>query len=147
AEVPRARVFISCGQSRNSDEVRIAHGIAERLTQLGFDPYVAIEEQSLRGVKENIFTQLQDSECFVFIDFRREKLLDSEANIWRGSLFSHQELALASYLDLPLLALQEAGVKTHDGLMRFLQGNTTSFSDRHLLPNVVADAVQQHRWD
>jgi hypothetical protein len=43
----RARVFISCGQTRDTDEVEIAHRIEELLYQEGFEPYVAIEEQSL----------------------------------------------------------------------------------------------------
>ena len=37
----RARVFISCGQSKGTDEVEIAYGISERLTKLGFNPYLA----------------------------------------------------------------------------------------------------------
>lgn len=50
----RARVFISCGQQKASDEVSIANDIAKSLTSLGFDPYIAVNEQTLRGVKENI---------------------------------------------------------------------------------------------
>ena len=65
----------------------------------------------------------------------------------RGSLFSHQELALASYLDIPLLAFQEKGVKTDDGVLRFLQANATIFTDRTLLPNVIADEVQRRGWN
>jgi hypothetical protein len=64
----------------------------------------------------------------------------------RGSLFSHQELAVASYLDIPLLAFQEKGVKRDDGVLRFLQANAIPFTDRHLLPNVIADHVQQRSW-
>jgi hypothetical protein len=58
---PRARVFISCGQSKESDEVQVAAGIAARLEKLGFDPYIAVAEQTLRGLRENIFEQLRTS--------------------------------------------------------------------------------------
>ncbi len=71
----RARVFLSCGQSKQSDERDIAHRIEERLRDLGYDPYIAVEEQTLKGVKENIFRQLESAEYFVFIDFKREVLL------------------------------------------------------------------------
>src|SRR6266571_4187938 len=95
----RARVFISCGQSKHSDEVETARKIARRLQELGFDPYIAVEEQTLRGLKENIFSQIENSEYFVFVDFKREQLVSNDPPMHRGSLFSHQELALASFLD------------------------------------------------
>jgi hypothetical protein len=146
-EEVRARVFISCGQSKGSDEVTLARAIGERLRQLGFDHYIAVEEQSLSGLKENIFEQLRRSEYFIFVDFKREPLSHTSPPLYRGSLFSHQELALASFLNLPVLAFQESGVKTDDGILRFLQANATQFSDRHLLVSAIADQVQQRKWD
>jgi hypothetical protein len=97
----RARVFVCCGQRVDSDEVAVAADIASRLVSLGYDPYVAAEQQSLRSLRENIFTSLRDSEYFLFVDFARERLLagDGTALDCRGSLFSHQELAIASYLE------------------------------------------------
>lgn len=142
-----ARVFLSCGQNKNSDEVSTATAIADRLRGLGFDPYIAVQEQTLRGLKENIFGQLSRSEYFVFVDFKREQLVDITPPTHRGSLFAHQELALASYLDVPILALQENGTKKDDGVLTFLQTNAIPFSDRHLLANVIADEVQRRRWD
>lgn len=145
----RAKVFISCGQTHNTDEVKIAKNIKDQLCKLGFDPYIAIEEQSLRGVKENIFGQLETSEYFVFIDFKRESLkTDTYDNVTfhRGSLFTNQELALASYLDIPLLAFQEDGVKPEDGIMRFLQGNAIQFTDRDSLPGIICNKVQKLKW-
>jgi len=143
----RARVFISCGQRKNSDEVSIVSEIQDRLCTLGFDPYVAVQEQTLRGLKENLFEQLSKSEYFVFVDFKREAL--DSSSIHRGSLFCHQELAIASYLDIPVLAFQESGVKTDDGILRFIQANALSFSDRHLLPNLIANEVNKRKqtWD
>ena len=113
-----ARVFISCGQSQGTDEVQVAKDIEAEFRKLGFDPYVAVEEQSLRGIKENIFRQLETSEYFVFIDFKREYVPDK--NACRGSLFSHQELALAAYLGLPIIAFREKGVIPEDGIMGVL---------------------------
>jgi hypothetical protein len=144
-ETPRARVFISCGQSKQSDEVQTASAISDRLRELGFDPYIAVAEQTLRGLRENIFEQLRKSEYFLFVDFKRELLVDSE--FCRGSLFSHQELAIASLLDIEVAAFQEKGVKPTDGLMQFLQTNTIQFIDKNLLPNAVADIVRQRGWN
>jgi hypothetical protein len=143
----RARIFISCGQNKYSNEVAIANQIVARLEKLGFAPYIAVEEQTLRGLKGNIFRQLRRSEYFIFVDFKREKLEGEDA--YRGSLFSHQELALASYLDIEVLALQEDGVKKNDGILGFLQTNAIRFTDadRHLLPSVIADNVRERGWD
>lgn len=160
---PRARVFISCGQSKESDEVHISDAIRARLEQLGFDPYVAVAEQTLREIRENIFEQLRKSEYFLFVDFKRELLIRTERRgLWdsiarlfpmgdqqvcRGSLFSHQELSIASFLDITVLAFQERGVKPTDGLLQFLQTNCIPFTDKHTLPNLVADLVRQRGWD
>ena len=140
----RARVFISCGQRRGTDEVQVAKDIEASFRDLGFDPYVAVEEQSLRGVTENIFGQIATSEYFVFIDFKREHIPDRNAS--RGSLFSHQELALATYLDLPIIAFRETGVIQEDGIMRFLQGNSVEFTDRHLLRDAIFARAIERNW-
>jgi hypothetical protein len=144
--VLQARVFISCGQSKNSDEVSIASQIEETLCSLGFNPYVAVQEQTLRGLKENIFEQLSKSEYFIFVDFKREPISDG---VHRGSLFCHQELAIASYLNIPVLAFQESGVKSDDGIVRFIQMNAVQFTDRHLLPGLIAEEVTKRKetWD
>lgn len=139
----RAKVFISCGQSKDTDEADVAHRIGERLEAEGFKPYIAVEQQSLRGLKENIFQELSSSEYFLFIDFKREKLSECEH---RGSLFCHQELAIASFLEMPLLGFQEDGVKSDDGILKFVQANCTPFADKHTLHNVVADKVKEARW-
>lgn len=140
-----AKVFLSCGQSKGTEEPEIAEKVAARLRELGFDCYVAVVDQSLVGLRENIFRQLETAEYFIFIDFRREKLKRgwfSDAG-HRGSLFSHQELAIASYLEIPCLILQETGVKPLDGMLSCLQANAQQFSDRAWLPNGVADLVVQ----
>ena len=76
----RAKVFISCGQRAKSngvefDEVKIAHEVASVLENkdMGFETYRAVYDRSLRGLKENIFSHLETSEYFLFIDFRREQ--------------------------------------------------------------------------
>ena len=161
----RARVFISCGQRKNIDylttitkenlnlmtpEFEIAQQISHELTELGFEPYVALEQQRLQGVKEAIFEKLRNSEYFLFIDFKREGLfkegqLNLESGECRGSPFSHQELAIATFQGLEVLAFQETGVKKDDGILKFIQANCIPFSDRKKLPSIVASEVQK-KW-
>jgi hypothetical protein len=141
ARPPGARIFISCGQSKESDEIHVAREISVRLEKLGFDPYIAVAEQTLRGIRENIFEQLRKSEYFLFVDFKRELLADSQVH--RGSLFSHQELAIASLLEIEVAAFQEKGVKKTDGLMQFMQTNAHEFTDKNLLPDAVANKIVQ----
>ncbi|MGB9069379.1 MAG: hypothetical protein WCC21_12500 [Candidatus Acidiferrales bacterium] len=145
----RARVFISCGQSKGTVEPVLAADIKNRLIDLGFDPYVAVGEQSLRGLKENLFEQLNRSEYFLFVDFKRERL--NGEDLHRGSLFSHQELAVASFLNIDVLAFQEQGVKQNDGILGFIQGNAIAFSDRPKLPELVAghvrERVNEGKWN
>jgi hypothetical protein len=149
----RARVFISCGQQKESNEVKIARDIAKKLDGMGFEPYIAVVEQTLKGVKENIFRRLSESEYIIFVDFKRERLFTLRKNDFedtqrhRGSLFSQQELAIATYLDIECMAFQEQGVKEDDGILRFIQANCIPFADRHLLADVVAQKVKEKRWE
>lgn len=140
----RAKVFISCGQKKDSGEVGVASAIAKVLHRLGFEPYIAVQEQTLLGLRENLFSQLATSEYLLFIDFRREQLADSPE--CRGSLFSHQELAIASYLKMPVIAFQERGVKELDGMLRIVQANAVPFDDPERLPAMVRSAVKKARW-
>jgi hypothetical protein len=140
----KARVFISCGQRKNTGELTIVKQIADNLDKIGFEPYIAVEEQRLEGVKENIFKRLENAEYFLFVDFKRERLPSGEH---RGSLFSHQELAIATFRGYEVLAFQEEGVKKEDGILRYIQANCYPFSKRQELPSVVAQKVQERKWN
>jgi len=151
--MPEARVFISCGQQKGTGEVEIAKKIAEKLEKLGFEPYIAVEEQTLKGVKENIFRRLSESEYLIFVDFKREKLFEAknkgfaDTGKHRGSLFSHQELALATFLDIEPLAFREKGTKEDDGILKFIQANCIEFEDRAELPDTVAKKIEERKWN
>lgn len=103
----RARIFISCGQMKDTEEEKIAYQLKDRLYSEEYEPYVAIKEQTTKGLKENIFSMLEKSEYILFIDFKREQLYSSGKKIYRGSLFSNQELAIAAYLEISIIAFQE----------------------------------------
>jgi len=148
-----ANVFISCGQASDAEKA-IAHEVAARLERMGFKPYVAVEVHDLRGLANNIYAQLDASEYFLFIDFKREYLLDERKGppdsaapkVYRGSLFTNQELAIASYMGLDPVVLQEDGIR-RDGILNAIQANCIGFSDRRHVPAVAEDAVRQQGWD
>ena len=80
-----ARIFVSCGQSKNSDEVEIVAGIEAELKLLGFEPWIAVENQTLSGIQEFVFDALKNSEYFIFLDFKRERL---DGRAFAGARFS-----------------------------------------------------------
>jgi hypothetical protein len=142
--VRKSKVFISCGQAEGTTEREVARAIGEKLTSIGFEVYIAVQEQTLAGLKDNIFRQLESSDYFVFVDFAREKLAGTIKR--RGSLFSHQELAIASYLGLPVIGFREQAVKKDDGIAQFIQGNFVPFRDRHFLADEIAQRVSERQW-
>jgi hypothetical protein len=143
ADEVKARVFVSCSQRRDTDDERFVEWLQELLRKRGFDPYVAIKEHTFRGLKENLFEQIKSSEYFLFVDFKREQLLSEDGTSlgFRGSLFSHQELAIAAYLDLDVLAFQQEGVRETDGVLAVLQVNPVKFKS---IPELRAGLLEKH---
>lgn len=142
-----ACIFISCGQNSLAGELQIAEKIAQELTSRGFEPYIAGTQQTLRGLKENIFEKLRDAEYFLFVDFMREPLAGVSPLLCRGSVFTQQELAIAAYNETEVIAFQESGVKRLEGVLAFLQTNTIPFTDRSTLPVSVVAEVERRKWD
>jgi len=137
-----ARVFISCGQ--RAGEREIAQAVAQWFTNRGFRPYVALEAQSIQDVNAGIIGELRRSDYYVFIDFRRELLDGTEQPAYRGSLFSHQELAIAYTMGFEhAVFFRESGVRL-EGVSAYTASNATGFEDRSRVPDLVADAVQRH---
>lgn len=104
ASAPRARVFVSCGE-RDDNERKIVGQIEKLLKKPGFqfEPYVAVRDTTVRGLNENIMRALEDSEYFLFVDFKREP---DEEQSCTCSLYSHQELAIAAYLGTEAIAFR-----------------------------------------
>ena len=142
----RAQVFVSCGQREDLGEVEVANKIADALGEAGFEPYVATKQQTLRGLKENIYERLAESEYLLFVDFKREQIAGTEGASYRGSVFSQQELAVAAHLGIEVIAFQEEGIKPREGILGFIQANCFQFTDRASLPTKVINAVRGQGW-
>jgi hypothetical protein len=139
-----ARVFISCGQREGERDV--AQAVAGWLTGKGFQPYVALEAQSIQDVNTSIIGELRRSDYYIFIDFRRDPLSGADEGQFRGSLFSHQELAIAYTMGFEYaLFFREKGVKL-EGMCAYIASNATPFEERSSLPELIADAVELRGW-
>jgi hypothetical protein len=89
---------------------------------------------------------LEESDYFVWIDFKREEIGEKGGEaISRGSLFTNQELALASFLEMDMILFQEIGVR-RDGMLNAIQGNATPFSNRNELPDLIAEEIRRRQW-
>ncbi|HKQ47080.1 MAG TPA: hypothetical protein VJZ71_03295 [Phycisphaerae bacterium] len=144
---PRARVFISCGQRSPAGKSEIgeriiAEQIEKKIGNLEFEPYLAAKRHTYMGPMDDIFRALEASEYFIFVDFRREKLGCNFGKRWsRGSIYSHQELAIASFLKTEQLRFAEEGVRL-EGIGENLHGRPVPFADRSKLPELVEHEVR-----
>ncbi|MGI0080647.1 MAG: hypothetical protein ACRECH_13615 [Nitrososphaerales archaeon] len=116
-----------------------------RLEEIGYEVYVAKIAQSLEDLTEGIFRNINDSEYYIFIDFKRELCDNGEKKFYRGSLFTNQELALAKLLDLKVIPFQEDGIE-REGIASFIGLNPTIFSDRtSIIDKVIAQVKKEWR--
>jgi hypothetical protein len=89
----KAQIFLSCGQ--NSEERPIAQAIKEIIEHpdsgLGFDCFVASEQQDLTGLREIVFKRLEEADYFVFSDnfviARRSFVFEFGQTLESGKLF------------------------------------------------------------
>jgi hypothetical protein len=141
----KARVFVSCGQARPSER-KAASAIDRELGKLGFCPYVAIEAHSSKGLTENIFSHLATADYFLFVDFRRDQIGKRHEGRYRGSLFSNQELGIASFIQTDLLPFVQNKIR-REGILGAIQGNAISFPYPKRVPDLVRQYVWKEKWD
>lgn len=137
----KAKVFISCGQ-RDEREKEIGIEIDKYFKETRhFDTFLAAETHSNEALTECIFRQLEESEYFIFIDPKREEI---GQGLWRGSLFVNQEIALASYLEIPSLGFSEEGV-SREGIAGFQILNPIPFSNKEDILGHLEEKTRE--WD
>jgi hypothetical protein len=140
-----ARVFISCGQ-QSDDERKVADALVGWFISQGYSPYVAVKVHTITDLNTGIIEAIKTSDYYVFINFPREEVIWSDGNIRRGSLYSHQELAVAYALGFEhILILNHRNV--HDeGVQKFIVSNLPRFDNyKEVLPT-IAQAVTEARW-
>lgn len=138
------KVFISCGQADQSER-KATISIRNCLKKIGFDPYVAIEAQSIQDVNSGIIRNLTSADYYIFVDLPREKLSGSPEE-YRGSLFTHQELAIAYTLGFEeVLFIKHSSVKL-EGIGKYILGNARRFNDIDEVPRIVKQEIKQRGW-
>jgi hypothetical protein len=103
-------------------------------------------EQTNKDLMPAVLEALEKSEYFLFIDFKRER--QSGILSWsrhRGSLFSHQELAIARFLGIEQLRFKEKSVRL-EGIAELLQGRPIEFENRNELVANVRQAIEDKQW-
>jgi hypothetical protein len=136
----KARVFISCGQ-RIDREISIGKSVEDFIKGKGFETYFAERVHSPDALTDNIFKFLGRSEYFVFIDFKREEI---NKDVYRGSLFVNQEVAIATFLKIPGAGFCEKGVK-REGILAYQIYNEAFFEDGTEIIRSLEDIIKT--WD
>jgi hypothetical protein len=136
----RSKVFLSCGQ--HPSETHVAHALSKLLEQRGYNVYLAINAQTILEINTGIIGELKNSDCYLFVNFRRDQIGDK----YRGSLFSHQELAIAYALGFErILVVNQRGVLS-EGMLRYIGVNTEGFEGFDDCCDVVARALDRSGW-
>ncbi len=136
----KSKVFVSCGQ--RSRERDVARKIGELLEERGLDAYVAINAQTLMEINTGVIRELKNSDYYLFVNFRRDLIGDE----YQGSLFSHQELAIAYALGFErILVVSQRGAPL-EGMLRHIGINTEEFEGLDDCCAVVARALDRSGW-
>ncbi|MFC1806435.1 hypothetical protein ACFL09_05585 [Planctomycetota bacterium] len=137
-----AKVFISSGQ--RDHELPFVTEVENWLRHEGYDPFLALAAQTMQDVDSGVIDALRLADYFLFIDFKRKVAGSGEH--FRGSLYAHQELALAYAFGIKeCIYLQEEGLTT-EGIGRFLMGKPEKFSERSRILSLVQELVKKRKW-
>jgi hypothetical protein len=133
-------VFLSCGQ--NDRELQIAERVGRLLQERPFqlNVFIARATNNLYSLNNDVLTKLAYADYFIFVNFRRE------TDGFPGSLYSHQELAMALALGHQrLLIFSEEGAP-NVGIIQSIVQNRPNFStDDELLNQIRAD-LEREQW-
>lgn len=138
-----ARVFISCGQAIPEERLA-AQNISDWLRSQGYQPYVAVNVQTIPELNSGIIGALKESDYYLFIDFPREKLPGT--NQYRGSLYTHQELAAAYVLEFSKIILISHESSIDEGIKKFIVSNSPRFKSADEVPELVKKAISASDW-
>lgn len=146
----RAKIFLSCGQAAQ-DEKEFAQKLKVELEseKYNFQVFVAIAENTIKDLDKELLDHLKISDYFLCINFRREIISDiySKQCSYRGSLYTNQEIAMASAVGFTsenMLIFSQKGID-RDGLLRTLVTNNCDFSDNNELWNLIVNKIKV--WD
>lgn len=145
------KIFISCGQS-NKYEKKVAKEISGWLITQGFNPYVAVQTQSILEINSDIINELKSSDFYLFINFKRERIIKTPKDLhkkatYRGSVFTNQELSIAYSMGFEkMIFVNQKNVK-RDGIFGYIVSNTPEFKKYNEVLKIVQDTIVASNWD
>jgi hypothetical protein len=131
-------VFLSCGQ--NDDELVIAERIKSLLEAppFGLHVFIARSTNNMHSLNNDVMTNLEYADYVLFVNFHRNTLG------FPGSVYAHQELAMALALGHRNLLLYSAAGAPTAGVIGFMVQNRRPFtSTDELLDQVREDATME----
>ncbi|HZT31790.1 MAG TPA: hypothetical protein VFA33_18020 [Bryobacteraceae bacterium] len=132
-------VFLSCGQ--NDRELKIAERVAGLLREsFQLEVFIARATNNMYSLNNDVLARLASADYFIFVNFHRE----SEA--FPGSLYSHQELAMALALGHRRFLLFSEQGAPNVGITQFIVQNRPSFSNEGELLNQIRNDVEREQW-
>lgn len=144
-----ARIFISCGQ-HDKRERDAAVMVQRELQSMKYETYVATQVQTIGDVNAEIVAELKQSDYFLFINFKRERIIRKTGNLLhRGSLHANQELAIAYALGFPpnnMILINEKNVEK-DGFTKTMVSNVRPFETIPKLLFRLRQAIKKAGWN
>lgn len=132
-------VFISCGQY-SEQEKKLGKAVVAIVKGFEFEPYFAENQNSLKGLHENILSKLNECSGFIAVMHPRGLLsFPGGAKHTRGSVWIEQEIAIAAFIaqysgrGIEVAAFIHEDIK-REGIRDLLHLNPISFrSDNQVL--------------
>ena len=139
------RIFISCGQA-DPKEIAVATELSSWFKKEGYDPYVAIQTQSILDLNNGIISELKRADFYLFVNFRRDKIATGAQTFYRGSVFTNQELGIAYAMGFAkCLFVNQKDVK-REGIFQYMVSNTPEFDQLDDVISIVKTAVAAAGW-
>jgi hypothetical protein len=133
-------VFLSCGQ--NDRELQIAERLRSLLEEspLNLQVFIARSTNNLYSLNNDVLENLGFADYVIFVNFYRER------NGLRGSLYAHQELAMALAVGHRRLLIYSEQNAPTEGVISFIVQNRTPLSTPEQLLEQVRDDVAREEW-
>ncbi len=136
----RAKVFISCGQ--RPEERETAEVVRDWLNSIGYDAWLAVDVKTIFDLNQGVMDALKRSDYYLFINFPREQVATQNGDTFaRGSLYSHQELAVAYALEFEHMIIVNHKGYRREGVLDPLICNTDEFASMDEVLPIVQAAV------
>ncbi len=124
----------------------MAREVQSRLRQLGYQPYVAAQVQNIPDLNRCIICELYAADFYIFINFRREQIHAGPPPVFRGSLYTNQELAIAYAIGIEKMIFLNQQQAERAGVFGAIVSNTPEFEEAEDILPILEDAIKRASW-